>query len=239
MRIKFLKFALILIFLVIPVLAIVSVVTIRFTGPKLFSNATFFVPCEHNAVGLTIDDGPDPISTPRILDVLRDNNVTATFFIVGMRAEQHTELLERITREGHELANHTYTETVTIALNEVELKDSINKTHAVLSEYQKIIWFRPGTAFYNSDIVEEIKSYEYQIVIGDIYPFDNFTSSSQFHSWYIKKLVQPGSIIIMHDARERGIATAETLARVLPQLNSMGYNVSSLGKLQSACTMKP
>ena len=90
-------------------------------------------------------------------------------------------------------------------------------------------------AFYNSNIVEEIKSYEYKIVIGDVYPFDNITSSSKFHSWYIQRSVQPGSIIIMHDARERGIATVETLEIVLPQLNSMGYRVTSLGELKSRC----
>jgi peptidoglycan/xylan/chitin deacetylase (PgdA/CDA1 family) len=193
------------------------------------------MPCGSNTTGLTIDDGPDPVSTPLILDVLRDNGVTATFFVVGKRGEKNKELLERITHEGHELANHTYNDKVTISLNGIELKKSIKNTHDILSEFQTILWFRPGAAFYNSNIVEEIKSYEYKLVIGDVFPFDTIISSSQFHSWYIKTSVQPGSIIIMHDARGKGIATANSLAMVLPQLNSMGYRVTSLGDLKSKC----
>ena len=228
-----LKFTLIL--FIILASAVFSPTIIRFAGPNFFTNATFVVPCDSNIAGLTIDDGPDPISTPLILDVLRDNGVTATFFVVGKRGEENKGLLERITQEGHELANHTYTDTVTISLNEIELKKSIKNTHDILSELQTILWFRPGTAFYNSKLLEEIKSYEYKIVIGDVFPFDTIVSSSKFHSWYIQRSIQPGSIIIMHDARGKGTATAQSLAMVLPQLDSMGYKVSSLGELISEC----
>ena len=233
MRSILLKFTLIL--LIILASAVFSASIIRVAGPKFFSKATFIVPCDSNTIGLTIDDGPDPISTPLILDVLKDNGVTATFFIVGKRGEKYKELLKRITQEGHELANHTYSDTVTISLNEIELKKSIKNTHDILSEFQTIQWFRPGTAFYNSNIVEEIKPYEYKLVIGDVWPFDTIISSSKFHSWYIQRSVQPGSIIIMHDARGKGIATAKSLAMVLPKLNSMGYRITSVGKLKSGC----
>lgn len=208
---------------------------IRVAGPGLFTEATFIVPCNSQVVGLTIDDGPDPVSTPRILDVLKDNGVKATFFIVGVRGEKNKALLKRIVEEGHELANHTYTETVTIALSETELKQSIKQTHDILSEFQPVRWFRPGTVFYNSDIVEAIKSYGYQIVLGDVFPFDTITYSSRFHAWYIQRSVQPGSIVIMHDARERGMNTARSLAIVLPKLKSMGYRVTSFGELKAGC----
>ena len=236
MRSTLIKFILIL--LIILALVVFSANIVRVTGATFFSNATFIEPCDSNNIALTIDDGPDPISTPFILDVLRDNGVTATFFIVGQRGEKHKELLKRITQEGHELANHTYTETVTITLDETELKNSIKNTHDVLSKFQTIRWFRPGTAFYNSNIVEEIKPYDYKIVIGDVWPFDTIISSSKFHSWYIQRSVQPGSIIIMHDARGKGITTAKSLAMVLPQLNSKGYRVTSLGELNSGCKIE-
>lgn len=59
-------------------------------------------------IALTFDDGPDPVTTPAILDVLRDYDLKATFFIYGVRAQRHPELIERIVSEGHTLANHTY-----------------------------------------------------------------------------------------------------------------------------------
>lgn len=59
-------------------------------------------------VAFTFDDGPDPVTTPRILDLLAAHRAHATFFVVGSRAERHPELLARIVREGHAVGSHTY-----------------------------------------------------------------------------------------------------------------------------------
>ena len=64
--------------------------------------------CDH-AVALTFDDGPDPVFTPRILDILAQFGVRATFFVIGKRAEQHPEIIRAIAEAGHEVGNHTYT----------------------------------------------------------------------------------------------------------------------------------
>ena len=61
------------------------------------------------AIALTFDDGPDPRWTPRILDILKQEKVPATFFIVGENALTERGLLERMLREGHEIGSHTYT----------------------------------------------------------------------------------------------------------------------------------
>jgi peptidoglycan/xylan/chitin deacetylase (PgdA/CDA1 family) len=61
-----------------------------------------------DCVALTFDDGPDPVDTPRLLDLLREKGVKATFFVVGKRAEQHPEIVRRAWDEGHLIANHTW-----------------------------------------------------------------------------------------------------------------------------------
>ncbi len=61
-----------------------------------------------NCIALTFDDGPSPIDTPRLLDLLREKNVKATFFVVGKRAEQYPEIVHRAWNEGHLVANHTW-----------------------------------------------------------------------------------------------------------------------------------
>ncbi|HTF32062.1 MAG TPA: polysaccharide deacetylase family protein, partial [Flavitalea sp.] len=58
---------------------------------------------------LTFDDGPDPVYTPAILKILKKENVPATFFVIGMNAEENLPLLKRIYKEGHEIGNHTFT----------------------------------------------------------------------------------------------------------------------------------
>src|SRR5881394_3917421 len=59
-------------------------------------------------IALTFDDGPDPKWTPKILDILKAENVKAAFFLVGARAEEYPDLVRRIVAEGHEIGNHTY-----------------------------------------------------------------------------------------------------------------------------------
>jgi peptidoglycan/xylan/chitin deacetylase (PgdA/CDA1 family) len=61
-----------------------------------------------NSVALTFDDGPDPVNTPRMLDLLRRNRVKATFCVVGFRARDHPDLIRRIWAEGHTLCNHSW-----------------------------------------------------------------------------------------------------------------------------------
>ena len=64
---------------------------------------------EYPVVALTFDDGPHPDYTPQLLDMLRDYNVKATFFVVGKAVSNYPKLTRRIANEGHELANHSYT----------------------------------------------------------------------------------------------------------------------------------
>lgn len=66
------------------------------------------LPAGSNAVSITFDDGPNPVATPRILDVLRDEGVHATFFVLGSHAERWPELVRRMAVEGHQLGNHGY-----------------------------------------------------------------------------------------------------------------------------------
>ena len=66
------------------------------------------LPAGSNAVSITFDDGPNPVATPRILDVLRDKGVSASFFVLGRHAERWPELVRRMAAEGHQLGNHGY-----------------------------------------------------------------------------------------------------------------------------------
>jgi cellulose synthase/poly-beta-1,6-N-acetylglucosamine synthase-like glycosyltransferase/peptidoglycan/xylan/chitin deacetylase (PgdA/CDA1 family)/spore germination protein YaaH len=86
-------------------------------------------------VSLTFDDGPDPDWTPRILDVLRDKHVPATFFVVGENALAHPGLLNRIVDEGHELGNHSYTHPNFSTLSDGEARLEMNATERLVEAY--------------------------------------------------------------------------------------------------------
>ena len=63
---------------------------------------------EDKVVSLTFDDGPDKIITPLVLDILKEYDIKATFFLIGKKAEKHPYLVKQIVEEGHIIANHTY-----------------------------------------------------------------------------------------------------------------------------------
>lgn len=206
---------------------------IRTVGPKVYPEAAFNLNCTQKVIALTIDDGPVQPSTPKILKVLSDHNVKATFFAIGDRSKDNPDLLQAITEQGHELANHTNLEETTARFDEPELSQSIAASHTLLEPYQSITWFRPGAGFYNQKILKAIAPYHYRLALGDVFPFDTIITSRKFYSWYINHSVKPGSIIVLHDANGRGERTAEALAQVLPQLKTRGYQIVPLRQLQA------
>jgi peptidoglycan/xylan/chitin deacetylase (PgdA/CDA1 family) len=97
-------------------------------------------------VALTFDDGPDPTWTPRVLDVLRPYHVKATFFVLGVNAERYPSLVARIRREGHTVANHTWSHRAVTTLGPAALRNDLLRTSASIKRHsgQKVVcWFRP------------------------------------------------------------------------------------------------
>ena len=85
------------------------------------------------AVALTFDDGPDPIHTPRILDILEENNIKATFFLIGSNIETYPELVKRIYDEGHIIGNHTFSHTPSYTLwSSKRIYEDIRKTNDII-----------------------------------------------------------------------------------------------------------
>jgi peptidoglycan/xylan/chitin deacetylase (PgdA/CDA1 family) len=182
-------------------------------------------------VALTIDDGPDPDTTPDILDRLKQYGAHATFFLIGDRIPDNEDLIHRIVEENHELANHLMTDQSSIRLNLGDFEQQLAKSHAILSEFSEPRWFRPGSGWYNSDMLSIIQKYDYQCALGSVYPFDPQLGSSWFTTRYVLWKVKPGSIIVLHDFDTRGERTAVALDTILPELTRRGYSVVTLSEL--------
>ena len=84
------------------------------------------------AVALTFDDGPDPIHTPRILNILEENNIKATFFLIGSKIETYPELVKRIYEEGHIIGNHTFSTPSYTLWNSNKIYEDIRKTNDII-----------------------------------------------------------------------------------------------------------
>jgi peptidoglycan/xylan/chitin deacetylase (PgdA/CDA1 family) len=194
----------------------------------------YSVETEEPLVALTIDDGPDPATTPRILAVLEANGARATFFIPSQRVAGNEAVVDAIHEAGHEIANHHRRDLPSIDLPPDQFVADLEESHRVLSRWSVPRWFRPGSGWYHDWMLEILDDRGYQVALGSIYPLDAQIPWSGFAAWLIRWRAKPGAIIILHDRGARGERTARTLERVLPELEQRGYRVVALSELVAA-----
>ncbi len=191
----------------------------------------YFVNTRERVVALTIDDSPDSITTPRILDVLGAHGARATFFIITGRVPGHEPLLRRMVQEQHELANHLTRDEPSIRLPPELFEQHLEAAHQVLRQYAEVRFFRPGSGRFSRAMLETLAENDYQCVLGSVYPFDPHIPSAWFSTRFILWAAQPGSIIILHDVGGRGERTVRTLQKILPELDRRGYRVVTVSDL--------
>ncbi len=184
-------------------------------------------------VGLTIDDGPHPLLTPRILDVLAEYNAHATFFMLSDRVRQYRKLVQHVVQVGHELGNHLCYDAPSIRLPLDELERQLCEAHEVLSTFAPIHWFRPGSAWFNQQMLSLVARHQYRIALASLYPYDAQLPYPALASNLILRNVFPGAIIALHEGAWSRRGTVRVLRTILPVLQEQGYQVLSLSELVS------
>lgn len=201
------------------------------TLAKRSPEVVYFVETEEPVVALTIDDGPDSVTTPKILDVLRQHDAHATFFLITNSIPGNEEVVRRIVEENHELGNHLTADQPSIRLSLSDFERQLLEAHNALSKFSDVHWFRPGSGWYNAAMLSVLHKHDYRCVLGSVHPFDPQIASSWFAAHYVLWNVQPGSIIVLHDHGTRGERTASALATILPELDQRGFRVATLSEL--------
>jgi len=182
-------------------------------------------------VALTLDDGPDSTTTPKLLRILQENNARATFFLISSNVSGNDTLVERLVRERHEIGNHFSENEASISLSPRDFERSFLTADSVLERFAPVRWVRPGSGHYKSRMVRTFRKHGYQCALGSVYPFDPQIPFPGFASWSILRNVRPGSVIILHDGGYKGRNTSTTLRKVLPELTRRGYRVVTLSEL--------
>jgi peptidoglycan/xylan/chitin deacetylase (PgdA/CDA1 family) len=191
----------------------------------------YYVDTQAKAAALTIDDGPDAVTTGKILDVLKQNDAHATFFIITGRVPGNEALLKRMVDENHELGNHLTRNEASIRLSPEEFERQLVQSHAVLARFGRVQWFRPGHGRYNKVMLATLKRHNYRCALGSVYPFDPVIRWSWFSRRFILSNTRPGSIIVLHDSGGMGKRTIKTLSKVLPALKKRGLRIVTLSEL--------
>lgn len=170
------------------------------------------------SVYLTFDDGPDENWTPRILDLLAQSNLLATFFVVGAYALDHPELVRRIAEQGHEVGNHSWSHRHPWALSAAAARQEVRAgTDAIADIIGKApIFFRPPHGRLRRCMLEEVERAGQTLVLWDRSAVDWGPLGTASRISHRLKAVQNGDIVLMHDGG-RGINRPDELVKVLPQ----------------------
>jgi peptidoglycan/xylan/chitin deacetylase (PgdA/CDA1 family) len=182
-------------------------------------------------VALTIDDGPDPGSTPLILAELRRQRARATFFLITERMRGREQLVRTLVAEGHELGNHFTRDRASIRLSPSAFEADLLRAQQTLAPYGAAKWARPGSGWYSPEMIDIMRRHGYRCALGSVYPFDATIPSTSFAARYILWHARPGAVVVLHDGGSRGRRTAKVLREVLPELRRRGYRVVSLTSL--------
>lgn len=213
--------------------------TARAFGPRLFlrpfarqpSRVLYYVDTQAPIVALTIDDGPDPVATPQILDLLRNYEVRGTFFLISGRIDRNEALVQRIIAEHHEIGNHLTEDRASILLSSQDFERSLVEAHSVLSRFAALRWFRPGSGFYSEEMLTTARRHGYGCALGDVYALDPIIPSVGFISRFVLRNVRPGSVVILHDVGRRGERTVKALEIIVPELVARGLRLVTLSEL--------
>jgi peptidoglycan-N-acetylglucosamine deacetylase len=181
------------------------------------------------AVGLTFDDGPDPINTPKILDLLRQCGVKATFCLVGVKVAAHPSVVRRIVSDGHTLCNHTWRHVTQLGtygpdLIRQDLTDTNNAIRAIVPS-ARIGYFRAPGGAWTQDYINVARELGMIPLHWDVDTRDWESSkwgTGQSMVDHIVGLVQnntrPGSIILSHDYQKPDTTAAYRI--LLPWLKA-------------------
>ncbi len=196
-------------------------------------------PIPEKSLVLTFDDGPDPVWTPKVLDVLRDAKVHATFFVVGEQAERYPDIVKRIVSEGHAIGNHTYFHPDLSKTSTERVRVELNSTQRIIereTEKKTMLFRAPYNTDSNPDEAVEIDPLRtvaemgYLIVGANIDVADWQRPTARLMADRLLEQVQkPGNhIIVMHDAGGDRSRTVEALRLAIPELRARGYKFDSI-----------
>ena len=193
---------------------------------KIFNNLVWDIPNSDKRIYLTFDDGPIPNVTEWVLEILKSEDIKATFFCIGDNIQKHSEVYKRILAEGHQTGNHTFNH-----LNgwKTETNHYIENLKLCETEYLKLntehsFLFRPPYGKIKPSQSKAIRNLGYKIIMWDVlsYDFDSTISVEKCLENVISNTEQ-GSIIVFHDSVKAEKNLKYALPKAIQVLKDKGF----------------
>lgn len=197
-----------------------------YIGSGVYLKAKCKLNDQNDSVALTFDDGVDILQTPMVLDVLKKYDVKATFFLIGSKAEQHPDIVERIIAEGHKIGIHSYShKPIFPILSYPNMLEEVKKTKEILERISKtpITLFRPPFGVTNPNVANVVKELNLETIGWSIRSFDTNANVSRIEiAENVIRKIKGGDIILLHDDRTLSHILTEEL---LIKIKEKGYKI--------------
>ena len=213
------------VFLIVPILFLA--VTVAFGSFNISSGMFMDAVCDNKSLPksilLTFDDGPDPVNTIEILDILDRNKVKALFFIIGEKGTANPQILEEMSSRGHSIGIHTYSHSSFFGFYPVErVLSEIRTTHDVISQVtgKAPLFFRPPFGVTNPSIAKAVKKTGYMTIGWSVRSFDTkIKKGDEILDKTLKKL-KGGDIVLFHDTVK---GTVDMLNSFITECRQKGF----------------
>ncbi|WP_339164181.1 polysaccharide deacetylase family protein [Siminovitchia sp. FSL W7-1587] len=187
-------------------------------------------------VALTFDDAPDDIFTPTILDILKEKDAKATFFLVGFRIEKYPEVVKRIVQEGHAIGNHSYNHPNFLKLTDADFRNQIIRTDQLIIPFTGFAptLIRPPYGNISERQIEWLAAKNKIVVNWDVDSLDWKGINAEQVAGNILPNVSPGSIVLQHSGTGEGgdlSGTVHALPNIIDELRKKGYKLVTVQEM--------
>jgi len=190
-------------------------------------------------IAMTFDDGPSATLTPKLLDLLATHHIKATFFVIGENVAEHPEIVARAAREGHEIANHSWSHPNLGKMSDDSVRRQLRQTDDAIenSTGKRPTLMRPP---YGSITAREKRwihdEFGYDIILWDVDPYDWKRPGPAVVRARILKETRPGSIVLSHDIHP---GTIEAMPSTFDELEAKGFKFVTVSELIKMAAARP
>ncbi len=184
-----------------------------------------------NSIAITFDDGPHPQLTPKLLDLLKERGIKATFYVIGKNVATYPEIAKRIVDEGHEIGNHTWNHPALSKLGAAKVKSEMDQTTEIIVKATgvKPATMRPPYGATNATLNKKLdEEFGMKVIMWSVDPQDwKYRNADRVASQLIEN-TKAGGILLAHDIHASTIAA---MPRTLDALTAKGFKFVTVSEL--------
>jgi len=199
-------------------------------GPRLSYSS---IQTDQKVLAMTFDDGPHPSLTPKLLDILKQRNIKATFFVVGKNAKAYPQIIRRIIEEGHEIGNHTWTHASVMSRSDDQIRSELKMSEdaMVAAAGYRPHTFRPPYGAINTRIKQLMSSeFGYATIMWSVDPQDWRRPGVSVVTSRLVNGAHNGAILLAHDIHP---PTIQAMPSTFDQLLAKGYQFVTISQLMN------